>query len=154
MLLLLCVMGSLLTVAAAEPYTYTIDDVSVKGLTIDKLSTRSGPSTAYRETGTYKVKGQWIRLYSYAYDNNGVCWVQCDVPYGEKFRRVYTGLKRFDASTVDLSQLPQEDPTKFETVKMLETATALYGPGDGYSTYDQLTADKNSKVSLDRKSVV
>ena len=31
MLLLLCIMGGLLTVAAAEPYTYTIDDVSVKG---------------------------------------------------------------------------------------------------------------------------
>ena len=74
--------------------------------------------------------------------------MQCDVPYGEKLRRVYTGLKRFDASTVDLNQLPQEDPDKFETVKVLDTATALYGPGDGYSTYDQLTADKNSKVSL------
>ena len=134
--------------AFAEPLTYAIDDVAVEGLTIDNLSTRSGPGTVYRDTGTYKVQGEWIRIYSYAYDKSGVCWVQCDVPYGDEFRRVYTGLKRFDANTVDLASIPCEDPESFETVKMLETATALYGPGLGYSAYDKLTADRGMKVKL------
>ena len=120
--------------------------VVVQGWTIDNLSTRSGPSTEYRPTGTYKVKGQWVRILSYAYDVNDVCWLQCEVPYGSKLRRVYTGLKRFDASTVDLTALVQEDPLTFVPVKVLSTSNALFGPGDGYSEYDSLTVDKNKTV--------
>lgn len=146
LLLVLCLGCGVAAGAYAAPIVYSIDDAYVKALAIDKLSTRSGPSTAYRETGTYKVKGEWIRLLSYAYDSNGVCWVQCDIPYGDEVRRLYTGLKRFDPDTVDLTALPQENPDDFVTVTALETATALYGPG--YGSYGKLTVDRGQRVSL------
>lgn len=147
-LLLLCFMCVCPVGAGAMPMIFTLDDVYVEGLATVNLSTRSGPSTAYRDTGTYKVKGKWIHILSYAFDDHGVCWVQCDIPYGEEYRRVYTGLKRFDATTVDLESLPQEDPLTFETVTVLETAKALYGPGLGYGMYDKLTVDQHQKVLL------
>lgn len=113
----------------------------VEALTIDNLSTRSGPSTKYRETGTYKVKDEYVRLISLAYDENDICWVQCEVTYGNKLRRLYTGLKRFDISTFDLGSVPEEDPLDYRA-KITSTSKAMYGPGDGYGTYDSLTVDK------------
>ena len=124
-------------------------DEPIEGLAIDNLSTRSGPGTKYRDTGTYKVKGEYVTLYSVAYDENGVCWVQCDIPYGGKLRRLYTGLKRFDTSTFDLSSLPEEDPLDSdETLRVLTTSKAMYGPGLDYDTYDKLTVDRGQRVTL------
>ena len=147
-LLALCAMLGSVGVALADIKAYTSDDYGTEGYTIDKLSTRSGPSTAYRETDTYKVKDQWIRVLSYAYDDGAVCWLQCDIPYGNKFRRVYTGLKRFDATSLNLDILYEEDPLTFVKVKVLETSKALYGPGDGYDVYKKLTVDRNQTVTL------
>ena len=119
----------------------------IEGLTIDNLSTRSGPSTGYNDTGTYRVKGTYVRLISCAYDKNDLCWVQCDIPYGNKLRRVYTGLKRFDTTTFDLSALPVEVPTE-ERVRVSVTAKAMYGPGTDYATYSDLTLEKGQTVHL------
>ena len=146
--LLLCVLLMCMGGATAMATVISEDAPSVEGLTIDNLSTRSGPSTAYRETDTYKVKGEWIRIISYAYDDGGVCWLQCDVPYGGKLRRVYTGLKRFDATTVDLTAIPEENALDYETVSVLTTSKALFGPGDAYGEYKTLTVDKRQKVTL------
>ena len=33
---------------------------SVYGRAIMNISTRSGPSTRYKDTGTYMLKGQWL----------------------------------------------------------------------------------------------
>lgn len=146
--MLLCGVSFSFAIASANTSTLNIDDMYVEGFTIDKLSTRSGPSTAYRDTGTYDVKGQWIHILSYTFDNGGVCWVQCDVPYRDQLRRVYTGLKRFDASTVNLDYVPMEDPTYFASVKVLKTASAYYGPDDRFSKYGSLTVDRGQTVKL------
>lgn len=148
LLTFVCIGLLLLSQSALCEATPAATPAAVQGWTVDNLSTRSGPSTEYRSTGTYKVKGQWVRILSYAYDVNDLCWLQCEVPYGSKLRRVYTGLKRFDASTVDLTTLMQEDPLAFVPVKVLYTSKALYGPGDGYGEYDSLTVDKNKTVQL------
>lgn len=148
LLLTLCLLCAAVPGAHASPEGFSIDVSYITVLAIDNLSTRSGPSTAYSETGTYKVKGQQIRLYSYAFDSNGVCWVQCDIPYNDVYRRLYTGLKRFDATVDDLAALPLEDPMNFTPVRALETATALYGPGLGYGAYGKLTVDRGQRVSL------
>ena len=148
LLLVLLVMVVCSGTALAALKSYTAVDYGTEGFTIDKLSTRSGPSTEYRETDTYKVKGEWIRVLSFSYDDGGVCWLQCDIPYGNKLRRVYTGLKRFDASTVNLDILYEEDPLTFVKVKVLETSKALYGPGEGYDVYKSLTVDRRQTVSL------
>ena len=119
----------------------------VDGLAINRLATRNGPSTAYRETGTYAVKGERVRLLSLAYDQGGVCWVQCEVFYANKLRRVYTGLKRFDVSTFDLGSVPEEDPLGYQA-RVTATSKAKYGPGDAYGTYSELTIDKGQTVTV------
>ena len=142
--LLACVLA-LSVCSPVLAYNY---DEEVEGYTIDNLPTRSGPGTKYRETGTYKVKGEYIRIISYAYDHGGVCWVQCEVPYGNKLRRVYTGLKRFDASTVDFDILPEECEIA-EKIKVKTTSKAMYGPGAGYDVYaTKLGVDKGQRVTI------
>jgi len=119
----------------------------VEALATDNLATRSGPATEYRETGTYQIKGEYVRLISLAYDKNGVCWVQCEVLYGNKLRRAYTGLSRFDTSAFDPGSLPEEGPTD-DRAKVIATSKAMYGPGDGYDTYAALTVDKGQTVTV------
>ena len=107
----------------------------VLGLTTMKIATRSGPSTGYTEQGTYQAQNQYLPIYSIAYDNGGVAWVQCEVTYGGALRRVYTGLKRFDTSTFDLSAIPEE--LENYGVGRVGTGGKLkYGPGDNYATMD------------------
>lgn len=119
----------------------------LEGLTIDKLATRSGPSTQYSETGTYKVKGEYVRLLSFAYDRSDVCWIQCEVPYRNKLRRVYTGLKRFDTTTFDLNSVPEEDPLEYPAVVGI-TSWAMYGPGKGYDIYDRLMVEEGQDAVI------
>lgn len=77
------------------------------GLTIDKLSTRSGPCTIYEDMGTYSVKGKWIRVYCRAWDKrNGIWWVKVAIPYRDETRILWTGYKRFDKSTLPLESIP------------------------------------------------
>ena len=116
--------------ATPQPYIY--------GHTIDRLSTRSGPSTDFTGTGTYQVKDQDVPIFSVAYDVNGVAWVQCEVSYGGALRRVYTGLKRFDATTVDLSKVRAESSyTEEQRASLPHQTTLRYGPGTEYGVYQQ-----------------
>ena len=81
----------------------------VYGLTIDKLSTRTGPGTQYTEGGTYSVKNQWIKVLAKAWDKrNSIWWVKCEIPYRSEIRVLWTGWKRFDHSTISLDDLPEE----------------------------------------------
>lgn len=149
-MLCLCLVVVLLPMAAlAEeaPSATQVGLAPVYGSTIDRLSTRSGPSTEYRETGTYYVEGESVRILSLAYDRNDICWVQCEVSYGSKLRRVYTGLKRFDTTTFDLATVPEETMLA-EKAKVTATSKAMYGPGDGYATYTELTVDQGQTVAV------
>lgn len=113
----------------------------VLGLTIDNLATRSGPSTDYTELGTYRVKGEYVPIISYASDGSGRIWVQCEVPYGGAKRRVYTGLKRFDTSTVDLNLIRNEDDSKYfvGAGALTNKQVRLYfGPGKEYGVCKQV----------------
>lgn len=120
---------------------------SILAKATDKLSTRSGPSTAYRETGTYNVIGESIRILTRFDDHGGVCWVQCDIMAGSTYRRLYTGIKRFDTSQLDITNIPLERPMDVKA-KVLSTSKAMYGPGGNYGTYDSLTVDKGQTVTL------
>jgi len=134
-------------VSATDGPTGSITKNIVQALAADSLATRSGPATQYRETGTYQVKGEYVRLVSLAYDGGGLCWVQCEVLYGNTLRRVYTGLQRFDAATFDLDGVPEEAPLGYQA-KVTATSKAMYGPGDGYGAYAQLTVDKGQTVTV------
>ena len=55
------------------------------------------------------MKGQYIRILSRAWDKrNGIWWVKCEIPYKNKIRVLWTGWKRFDHSTINLEDLPEE----------------------------------------------
>lgn len=124
----------------------TVESI-VKARAADNLATRSGPAAKYRETGTYPVKGEAVRLLSRAYDEDGICWVQCEVRSGNELRRVYTGAQRLDAATFDLGGVPEETPLG-DPAKAAAASKAMYGPGDGYDTYDALTVEKGQTVTV------
>ena len=86
-------------------------------------------------------------MISLAYDRDDVYWVQCEVSYRNKLRRIYTGLKRFDEDSFDVYDLPEEDPSD-EAIQVIATSKAMYGPGEGYDTYDSLTVDKGQTVTV------
>lgn len=119
----------------------------IEALAVGNLATRSGPGVGYRETGTYQTKGETVRLVSLAYDEDGTCWVQCEVLYGDRLRWVYTGITRFDTDTFDLDRVPGEEPLH-ELAKVSATTQAMYGPGDGYGTYTELTVDEGQTVNI------
>ncbi len=78
-------------------------------LAIDRLSINAGPGTSryFREIGTYRVKGQFCRVFAKSWDtDNGIWWIQCAIP-GSNNIIGWTGLKRFDQSTFNLNDLPE-----------------------------------------------
>ena len=77
-------------------------------LAIKDLAINAGPGTKryFRELGTYRVKGQWVRVYAKSWDtDNDIWWIQCEIPNTDHVIG-WTGLKRFDADTFDLDALP------------------------------------------------
>lgn len=99
LLLILCVLSCGIAFSSGEIY----------GLTIDKLSTRLGPGTQYKDGGTYNIKGQYIHVISRAWDDrNDIWWVKCEIPYRDELRVLWTGYKRFDKSTLPLESIPIE----------------------------------------------
>lgn len=114
----------------------------------ERVFTRSGPGTAFRDTGTYTVTGGQVRVYSYAYDDSCECWVQCDFPYNDKVRRLYTRLEDVDEACFDLTDIPEEDP--LDTKAMVTSVTKLlYGPGDAYDNYgNSFKSHKGANVHI------
>ena len=79
------------------------------GLAKQKIATRNGPGTQYDEKGTYNVAGQYLRVFSRAWDSrNGIWWVKCEIPYKGEKRVLWTGYKRFDSDTLPLESIPVE----------------------------------------------
>lgn len=106
----------------------------MKVLGKERVFTRSGPATGFRDTGTYTVKDGSIRAYSYAYDKSDQCWVQCDFTYNNKLRRLYTRLEDIDEDCFDCDGLPEEEPLGYKA-KVNSVTKLLYGPGTEYDTY-------------------
>ena len=106
------------------------------GLAKDNISTRSGPSTKYQDTGTYKLKGQYVRVYSRAYDSvNEIWWVKCLIP--DNGRLLWTGYKRFDSSTLPLDSIPIEGAPQpsMPTPRPATPTPQPYNPAPQYALY-------------------
>lgn len=101
------------------------DGESVLLLATDKLSTRNGPGTKYRETGTFDLRGEYVTVLTCEEDANGVSWVECEFAWKGELMRVYTGLKRFACE--DASEIFYALPWYFDA-KALRTVPARYGP--------------------------
>ena len=92
-----------------RPTSSTSSSGGLYGLATTRLSTRTGPGTQYEDGGTYNVSGQYIRVLSRAWDSrNSIWWVKCEIPYRGSVRVLWTGYKRFDASTLPLESIPIE----------------------------------------------
>lgn len=100
----------------------------------ERVFTRNGPGTGFRDTGTYTVADGEVRVYSYAYDEYCDCWVQCDIAYQGKVRRLYTRLEDIDSDCFDLSGIPEEEPLGYKA-KVTSVTKLLYGPGEEYDNY-------------------
>lgn len=46
---------------------------------MEKLATRSVPGTRFRDTGSFDVRGETVKILCRAYNHNDVCWVECEV---------------------------------------------------------------------------
>jgi len=101
------VMAEYLGYTEKLPYETAAPKKELWGIAIDKLSTRSGPSTTYDDMGTYSVQGQRIRVYCRAWDDrNDIWWVKVAIPYHGETRILWTGYKRFDKSSLPLEDIP------------------------------------------------
>lgn len=129
-----------------DDHTAVAQSTYVWGLTTTRLATRSGPSTGYTEPGTFRVENQYVKIYSIAYDVNSVPWVQCEIDYSGKLMRVYTGLKRFDTSTFDVSAITEE--WNHGNVKVTTGCTLKYGPGNDYASMkNSVSSGKTVRVT-------
>lgn len=97
-----------------------------------RIATRTGPSTAYTEPGTFFEKN-WqyaqVDVISKAF-GSGVWWVQVEFTDGGRLYRAYTGVKRVDA---DLNGVEQEQTLGTATLSTAGDVTAYYGPGIHYA---------------------
>lgn len=95
-----------------------------------RLSTRTGPSAAYTEPGTFfsDWEGVTVNALSKA-QGNGVWWVQVEFTYGGQMYRAYTGAKRI---TLDPALLPAEETLGTATLNNA-FLTGRYGPGNHYA---------------------
>ncbi len=117
-------------------------------LATQKLATRTGPGTEYDEPGTFQVKGEWIRILCKAYDENGVCWVKCEIPYGGHYVTAWTGWKRFDPSTLDINTVPYEGQ---EAPRVTAAPTAA--DRRRQAAYLQLLQNFSSEIGLAEKNL-
>lgn len=114
----------------------------------ERVFTRSGPGTAFRDTGTYTVEGGEVRVYSCVYDDSCNCWVQCDFTYKDKVRRLYTRLEDVDLDCFDLSDIPEEETLDYKA-KVIAVTKLLYGPGDEFDNYgNSFKSHKGSTVYI------
>ena len=122
---------------------------SVSAKLIDDLATRSGPSTSYTGCGSYKMKGQTVKVLSRAYDQGGVMWVEVEFSYGGGYRRAWTGAKRLNLSSAQLASLPEEDFSSYIGYGTLNSSTApRFGPGNIYAAYGDRDYYRGNRVAV------
>ena len=115
----------------------------------EDLATRSGPSTQYTGCGSYRMKGQYVTVISRAFDNGGVQWVQVEINYGGAMRRMYTGVKRLNISSRELSKIREEDWNRFLGYGTIRgTVNPKWGPGSYYATYTDRTLFYGDRVAV------
>lgn len=114
------VCGSACAMAQAYPCNLTM-----------RLSTRTGPSTAYTEPGTFFAnwQGKTVKVFSKA-QGNGVWWVQVEFMNGGKLYRAYTGAKRVD---LNIAYVPEEEIIGTGYVRLAGDVEGYYGPGEHYA---------------------
>ena len=118
-----------LLLCATAPALGDSNHVRLTVTTTQRIASRSGPGTQYTGTGSYHKAGTQVVALTKAWDKrNGLWWVQIELTYAGKQRRVYTGEQRL---AVDLGKIPEEQEVGAGWVTT--AATAYYGPGTQYA---------------------
>lgn len=134
------------------------DGISVNNAGLKmRIATRTGPSTAYTEPGTF-FQTTWYKtnvdVISKAY-GSGVWWVQVEFEENGKLYRAYTGVKRVN---VDLDWVPQESVMGYGVMTAAGDVHGYYGPGSHYTRMSNMVpwcvegeviAAENGYVQLD-----
>ena len=104
---------------------------------VDKLYTRTGPSTRYEEGGSANIVGQEVKVYGWQPDEIGVKWIIVDIRYGGKLRRVYT-----KSMYLEMDRIEEQVYAACEADKCLDFACVItqnvqpaYGPGAEYELH-------------------
>ena len=137
---LLLMAACLLLACAASAFA---DSAWLAVTTSQRISSRSGPGTQYDETGSYHKAGVQVYALTKAWDSrNSRWWVQVELTYSGKQRRVYTGEQRL---YVDLDLLPEETVIGYGSTT--KQTSAYFGPGTNYSGMkDGVPAGRNCTV--------
>lgn len=125
--LLLCLLVLLAPGAQAARWS--------SGLTM-RLSTRTGPSTAYTEPGTFfsSWQGVTVDVLSKALSGS-TWWVQVEFETGGKLYRAYTGAKRV---AMDITAVPEEKAIGTGYILNATDVNSYYGPGTRYAPIPEL----------------
>lgn len=122
-------------------------ETELYGYATQKLATRDGPGTTYRETGTYNVANTYVRVLSRAWDKpNGIWWVKVIIPYHGENRILWTGYKRFDPASLPLESIPIEGAAGPEPVSGQDWQTA-YRQFIASGQYDPYIRNPNSEFN-------
>ena len=114
---------------------------------VEKLATRSGPSTEFTACGQIDLRGTYVTVYSLKYDNYGEPWVEVEINAGG-LRRVWTGAKRLDLNENQLRMLPVEDGSFLGYGKFITGTTPRTGPGAQYSIVTELSFVPGNQVAV------
>lgn len=127
--------GSYGTGSYVEGSSYSYGEAKV----VDKLYTRTGPSTRYEEGGSANIVGQKVKVYGWQPDENGVRWIIVDIRYGGKLRRVYT-----KSMYLDMGNIANAVYSSYESDKCYNYVCTVnqdvqpkYGPGFEYETHSR-----------------
>ena len=126
--------------------SYVIGEAKV----LEKLYTRTGPSTRYEEGGSANMVGQKVKVYGWQPDENGVRWIIVDIRVGGKLRRVYT-----KSMYLDMGKIANQVYSAYEADKYYEASCTVmqdirpkYGPGTEYETHSRMLRAGTKGVCL------
>ena len=131
-------------------YAPGIDYVFGEAKVLEKLYTRTGPSTRYEEGGSANMVGQKVKVYGWQPDENGVRWIIVDIRVGGKLRRVYT-----KSMYLDMGKIANKVYSTHESDIYYELSCAVtmdirpkYGPGAEYETHSRMLRAGTTGVCL------
>lgn len=106
---------------------------------VDKLYTRTGPSTRYEEGGSANMVGQTVKVYGWQPDENNVRWIIVDIRRGGLLRRVYTKSMYLDMGSIANRVYSTYESDKYYNIPCTvnQNIRPKYGPGYEYETHER-----------------
>lgn len=116
-----------------------------------RIATRTGPSNAYDEPGSFFTTGAPVQVLTKAYDaENDLYWLQLEFVYEGQKLRAYTPSSRVD---VDLNMVPDEDQPS--AARITQRTRNFYGPGTDYKAHtDEIIEGTQGRIYAQERGYV